>query len=112
MPLLDPAKPKVAPMRLAAALLAFVCTIPAAQASGPASDRKPPVLMKIVIEPEGELHLVGAGARQQVLVTGHYDDGSLRDLTASASFGASASVFRVDGGVVHALKDGAGTLTA
>src|SRR5262245_61432852 len=99
-------------MRFTATLLALICTISSARASGPASDRKPPALQRIVIEPEGDLHLVGAAARQQLLVTGQFDAGSMRDLTSSALLSTSAPALRIDGSVVRALKDGAGTLVA
>src|SRR5688572_22198955 len=56
---------------------------------------------RIGVEPAA-IRLGGAAARQQVAVTGHYADGSVRDLTAEARFAVEPSgVLAVSaGGVV------------
>jgi hypothetical protein len=66
---------------------------------------------RVSVEP-GEIHLTGAAARQQVAVTGHWADGSIRDLTAEAHFGmGSAGVAQVSAtGVVTPVADGAALL--
>jgi hypothetical protein len=86
---------------LAVALVACVAS--------PASAAGPPV--RISVEP-ATVRLVGAEARQQVAVTGHFADGSVRDLTAEARFAivpeALAAASR--SGVVTPRGDGRGRL--
>src|SRR5687768_2538875 len=72
----------------------------------------PPRLTRIALDPPA-ITLSGAGARQQLLVTGHYDDGSVRDLTHQARYQSSrAEAAYVDGPVVHAAGDGAAVVAA
>ncbi|MEO6808344.1 MAG: DUF1549 domain-containing protein, partial [Isosphaeraceae bacterium] len=70
---------------------------------------QPPV--RISVEP-GEISLNGAEARQQVAVTGHFADSSVRDLTGEARFTIEpGEVARVSGsGVVTPKGDGQGFL--
>src|SRR5436305_518301 len=54
----------------------------------------------------------GAGARQHVLVTGRFADGSERDLTREARYAVQGKAARLAGpGVVVADQDGKATLT-
>ena len=72
----------------------------------PAALGAPPA-MRISVEPAA-IRLDGAGARQQVAITGQFADGSVRDLTGEARFVAEpAGVADVSsGGVVTPRTDG------
>ncbi len=66
----------------------------------------PPPPLRLTIEP-AQLILEGSHARQQVAVSGYFDDGSVRDLTAGVTFAVQdASVARWQGSVVTAAGDG------
>lgn len=68
-------------------------------------------LLRITLEPQ-HIVLQGKDARQQLLITGHYSDGSVRDLTATAKLSSSSSeVVRLDGSVLRAVGDGQATIT-
>src|SRR4051794_27412109 len=54
-------------------------------ASVPSASRASSLPERLSVEP-GEVRLDGNEARQQVAVTGHFADGSVRDLTAEAHF--------------------------
>src|SRR5260221_475677 len=60
------------------------------------------------------LRLRGAGAKQQLLVAGVTEDGTIRDLTREVRYQVSPSTIgRVDtNGVLHPLADGKATVTA
>jgi hypothetical protein len=78
----------------------------AAQTTGSAA------LVRLSVEP-AEAPLVGSGARQQLLVTGHYADGSVRDLTRATSFTTDRpDRVRLEGALVHARADGPAVVTA
>lgn len=74
---------------------------------------EPARLKSLSIDP-GEVVLAGARAQQQLLVTGHYDDGSVRDLTAKATYQSSrTSVVLVDeSGRLRPLANGGASVTA
>src|SRR5688572_26603366 len=80
-------------------------------ASGTTTARASSVPERLSVEP-GEIRLDGGDARQQGAVTGHFADGSVRDLPAEASFAveptgiARASIT----GVVTPEGDGSGAL--
>lgn len=94
--------------RLRAALFALLILPAAAQAG---EDK----LEKLSLAPtqtDGALHLVGSSARQQLVVTGHFGDGALRDLTGAARFlSDNPDVFRMDGSIVRLVGPGVARLT-
>src|SRR5688500_889974 len=52
--------------------------------------------------------LAGPRRHMQIVVTGHYADGSLQDLTRAAQFAASdAAIIAVENAIAKPLKDGA-----
>jgi hypothetical protein len=62
--------------------------------------------IKLTVEPASVL-LSGKDARQQLLVTGHYSDGSVRDLTGSAVFRTdNPARVRLTGSIVYGVSDG------
>jgi hypothetical protein len=62
--------------------------------------------IKLTMKP-ASIVLTGKNARQQLLVTGHYSDGSVRDLTGKATFRTDApGRVRLTGSVVHGVRDG------
>src|SRR5262249_59864188 len=62
--------------------------------------------VKVTLEP-AEVVLGGARSRQQLLVTGHYADGSVRDLTLGATFQTDRpDRVRLAGSVVWGGSDG------
>src|SRR5262245_38499311 len=64
------------------------------------------VLIRLEITPSS-IQLDGADARQQVVVTGHYADGSTRDLTCVATLHVGRpDTVRLQGGVLHGVADG------
>src|SRR5438128_1022578 len=68
--------------------------------------------IKLTLEPANVV-LTGKGARQQLLVTGHYADGSVRDLTAAAAFRTDAPKrVRLIGSIVHGVGDGKAKVSA
>jgi hypothetical protein len=80
-------------------------------ASAAGQTTRPPALVRLSVEP-ADVVLSGAGARQQLLVTGHYADGSRRDLTRAASFTTDRPErLRLEGAIVHALADGPAVVT-
>jgi hypothetical protein len=65
----------------------------------------------LAVQPE-TVTLAGPRARQQLIVTGRYADGSVRDLTALCEFGTSSPSVRIDeGGWLAPLQDGKATVT-
>src|SRR5205085_3825890 len=64
----------------------------------------------IVVEP-ANLTLTGSRATQQIVVTGRYADGGLRDLTPLCEITADPVVVLANGGFVLAAKNGTGALT-
>lgn len=67
-------------------------------------------LVQLAILPEN-IVLSGANSRQQVLITGHYSDGSLQDVTHSAKLRVDHSEqVKLSGSVLQGLADGAATL--
>jgi hypothetical protein len=78
--------------------------------AGPAQKAEQPV--KVTLEPANVV-LSGRNARQQLLVTGHYADGSVRDLTHAASFQLDGTGrVRLVGSVVRGIGDGSARVTA
>src|SRR4051812_29780807 len=79
----------------------------------PASLRAdPPTLLRLSMEPP-QVELRGQGARQQLLVTGHFSDGSVRDVTRSATWTvAPAAGVHIDQGVLIARVDGTAQVKA
>lgn len=79
-----------------------------------AQTKDAPRLERITVDPCGAekfLKLHGTNARQQLLVTGHYADGSVRDLTHAARYQPEdAKLLRVDAAVVYALGEGSSKL--
>ena len=66
---------------------------------------------EIEVQP-AELHLQSARHRGQLVVTGHYADGHLQDLTRAAEFSSSnAQVAQVKEGVVVPVGDGVAEIT-
>ncbi|MFO0948280.1 MAG: DUF1553 domain-containing protein [Planctomycetota bacterium] len=67
---------------------------------------------RVTIEPK-DISLHGPRAYQQILVTGEYADGSVRDLTRLAQYASSeAGVATVtDQGVIHAVGNGSSTVS-
>lgn len=74
-------------MRLSGYLLAVTVALPCGTSAAPAAKVKPvpavPTLKAIEVQPSS-VKLVGGRARQGLVVTGTYSDGSVKDLTASA----------------------------
>jgi hypothetical protein len=69
-------------------------------------------LVRIVLEPS-DVVLKGTGARQQLLVTGDYGDGSLRDLTGKATFSTDQPErVRLRGSVAFGIGDGPAKVVA
>ncbi|HKB39099.1 MAG TPA: DUF1549 domain-containing protein [Gemmataceae bacterium] len=64
----------------------------------------------VTVEP-ATLNLTGPRAMQQIVVTGRYADGSLRDLTPLCDISADPVVVLAKGGFVLAAKNGTGALT-
>jgi hypothetical protein len=57
------------------------------------------------------ISLHGARDMQQVIVTGHYADGSARDLTSFCEWGPAPDVIELDkGGLIHPRKSGKGEI--
>lgn len=79
----------------------------------PAARQPAPRLLSLTVEP-GNVILYGPKMRQQLIVTGRYSDGLLRDLTRRARFRSLAprvaSVRR--GGLVFPVADGRAPITA
>ena len=58
-----------------------------------------------------EVQLTGVREQAQLIVTGHYSDGSIQDLTRTATISsANVNVFTVDGTVAYPAADGEGSL--
>src|SRR5262245_52053241 len=64
----------------------------------------------VTVEP-ATLNLTGPRAMQQIVVTGRYADGSLRDLTPLCDLSADPVVVLAKGGFVLPAKNGTGALT-
>ncbi len=102
------------------AIGSFLALIVAASAVGQAADIKGPglgdpgKLVSLKIEQPHKLVIRGRDARQQLIVTGHYTSGQLRDLTAQATYSVAPSgVVRVDSsGFVMPQGNGTATVTA
>jgi hypothetical protein len=88
-----------------AALLSLTCFVAGATAAEQATiDVGQPTA--ITLEP-GAFTLLGTRARQQLLVTGQYPNGEVRDLTAAASFApANSAVAKIDGSAVLPVANG------
>jgi uncharacterized protein YjdB len=70
-----------------------------------------PILASVIINPQGPL--VSLGTTQQLTATGTYSDGSVQDLTASATWTASPPVATVSSaGLVTGLSQGTSTIQA
>src|SRR5262245_11025774 len=89
---------------LAAPLRAAVPTEPAARAKLIGQP------VAVTVEP-ATLDLTGPRAMQQIVVTGRYADGSLRDLTPLCDISGDPVVVLAKGGFVLAAKNGTGALT-
>ncbi|MFO1020719.1 MAG: DUF1553 domain-containing protein [Planctomycetales bacterium] len=62
---------------------------------------------KITVEP-AKFTLLGSRAQQQLIVTGYYPGGEVRDLTAAADFQISSpGIAKIEHGIVHPLTNGA-----
>src|SRR4030095_6075385 len=99
---------------LAAPLGAFSLMMPGTGAQGRRpSGEKDAALVSVFLEPSNPL-IFGAQLTQTLIVTGKYNDGSLRDLTRQASFTSSdPAVATVDpSGTVKAIKNGLAWITA
>src|SRR5262245_5772330 len=95
--------------RVPALVVLLICA--AATRAGERTESRPE-LVRLTLEP-AEVVLTGAGARQQLLVTGHYADGSVRDLTAAASFASDRpDRVRLEGSVARASGNGEASITA
>src|SRR5262245_22338273 len=85
----------------AALVLAACLTVPAGHAAPPTDPAQRAALIgqpkALLVQPEG-LRLTGPRSRQQVVVTGQYDDGSVRDLTALCDFRCESDVATVTAG--------------
>jgi hypothetical protein len=77
-------------------------TPPTPQAPVPTQTRQ---LVSLTVFPDKVL-LSGAGARQQLQITGHFSDGSLQDLTHSANLKVADPILKIQGGVLYGLADG------
>src|SRR5688500_16115922 len=94
--------------RAGAALAALL--VPAVlQAAVPADPARRAALIgqpaAVVVEPPA-LTLSGPRAMQQIVVTGRYADGSVRDLTALCEVSADPVVVLAPGGLVLSARDG------
>jgi hypothetical protein len=77
-----------------------------ARAAAPATGK----LVKVTVSPS-KVTLSGTGTSQRFLVFGHYADGRVRDLTATAKT-TGAATLKVAGNRVSALNNGTGKVTA
>ena len=110
---------------LAFLMLAFLTALPSPLLADEASDQKPAtpglgppgtlsaVIVEAGVTPEKGLLLRGGDARQQLVVTGKFSSGQLRDLTRTVSYEtAPAGIVLVDdSGLVTPLNDGQTTIT-
>ena len=91
-----------------ALVLAAGLTAPAAHAAPPTEPAQRTALIgqpkALLVQPEG-LRLTGPRSRQQVVVTGQYDDGSVRDLTALCDFRCESDVAAVTAGDAERFAD-------
>ena len=71
-------------------------------------------LQRVAFENEAALVLLGANARLQLLVTGHYDSGQSHDLTSGVTYSTNPEgiVSIAPSGLVTPLSNGATTVTA
>ena len=84
---------------------ALLCGIASSQAC--AADAQ---LERLEVYP-AEVQLTGVREQAQLIVTGHYTDGSIQDLTRTATISsANADVVTVDGTVAYPAADGEGSL--
>ncbi len=95
---------------LVALLLVWDCATPAIDAAPPTEPAQRNALIgqptALLVQPEA-LRLTGPRSRQQVVVTGKYADGSIRDLTAVSEFSCEADVASVvAGGFITPHKNG------
>src|SRR6516165_5818789 len=68
--------------------------------------------VRLTLEP-GKVVLSASNTREQLLVTGHFADGSVRDLTHAASFRTDRpDRIRLEGSLIRAAGDGAARVTA
>ncbi len=66
----------------------------------------------LLVQPE-QVTLIGPRSVQRIIVTGEFEDGSLKDLTGEAQFSSSnESVATTDTFIVHSAGDGTATVTA
>ncbi len=108
-PRLDLALIRISPLLLIVTILS-VLGERAALASPPA-DEGPP-LVRLEVEP-AETILDGQRAHAQIIVTGHFADGSVRDLSREAVVRGDADLVQIEtGGWLSPIRDGKTTLTA
>ena len=106
-------------VRRLGALMALAFGVQVGATAENVSLAKPGKLLGLRLQTQSEsttnqtLYLRGAEARQQILVTGQFENGSLGDLTRQVSFEiAPANLAQVDkNGIATPAKDGKGTLT-
>src|SRR5258708_6246946 len=95
---------------IAALMLAYAFTLQTAHASPPTDAAQRAALIgqptALLVQPEA-LQLTGPRSRQQVIITGRYSDGSVRDLTTLSEFKcASGAATVATDGFVTPLKNG------
>jgi len=99
-------------------LLAGICLLFLVSCTGSTTSKTGPTspqnasLTSVVVSPSSTS--VSAGAKQQFTATGHYSDGTTKDLTAAAQWKSSnAAVASIDAtGVATGIAAGAATITA
>src|SRR5262245_23460152 len=99
---------------MAVSIGAIILMMPDTGARGRSPSReREATLERIMLEPSNPI-IFGGNLTQTLIVTGKYDDGSLRDLTRQASFASSdPSVASVDpSGTVKSIKNGQAWITA
>lgn len=104
-------------VRLTCLVVMALCTVPWRVSAAPQGLGDPGQLTALKLEPSTDgqpLSLRGRDARQQLLVTGIYSTGQLRDLTRSVQYQVQpADVVQIDAtGYVTPLRDGVAVVTA
>ncbi|MDB5337560.1 MAG: hypothetical protein JWN70_3179, partial [Planctomycetaceae bacterium] len=92
--------------------LTLACTGPGLllAADQPAIDVGTPT--ELLVEP-AKFELNGSRAQQQIIVTGKYANGEMRDLTSVAVFTSSAdAISKIDRSLVKPVADGSAQITA
>ena len=105
-------------MKFFVSLLAGICLLFLVSCTGSTTSKTGPTspqnasLTSVVVSPSSTS--VSAGAKQQFTATGHYSDGTTKDLTAAAQWKSSnAAVASIDAtGVATGIAAGAATITA